>query len=215
MKPARLISLIGIDGSGKSALLAEARACLPQERFRVFDWRTPPLPGKSGWLDIAALTPSLVHSLPPSCRASLIAGILTQHYETVLQPSLESGFVVLTDGYPYKLWAKELVFNRASPWLYQVLETLPPPDLVVYLAPPPEVAFLRKPMLSSYEYRQKPTREDFVSFQSEVASHLDRLLRGAPRVVRLPWEHSPQELMRDLLSARSEGQPLAEARHGA
>ncbi len=212
MRKGLLVCVLGIDGSGKSMLLAEASRRLPPDRFRVYDWRTPPLPAETGFLDIASLSAEAVARLKPHGRAAMVAGIIAQQYETVLLPTLEAGHIVITDGIPYKLWAKELAFGRSSNWLYTVLEQLPPPDLVACLDTPPEIAFQRKPTLSAYEYRHHPTREDFISFQTEVYQHMRHLARKAERVESLPWQLSPQQLLARLVSSLPESAAVIEAR---
>jgi thymidylate kinase len=200
-----LVSIIGIDGSGKSTLLEEARACLPRDGYRCHEWRNPPLPGASGFLDIAAIKSTQVMRLTPHCRAALISGILAQQYETVLLPALQEGYCVITDGYPYKLWAKERVFGKSAEWLYWALAEIPSPDLVICLDTPPEIAFQRKTHLSCYEYRHTPTREDFSEFQTEIYWKMISLAKNASKVVYLPWELSPKELAKKLSSLLSEG----------
>ncbi len=200
MSQGLLVCVLGIDGSGKSQLLTEASKHLPPARFRTYPWRTAPLAGETGFLDIASLKPDTPALLKPHCRAAMIASILVQLYETVLLPAIEAGYVVITDGVPYKLWAKELAFSRSSDWLYGVLEKLPAPDLVACFDTPPAVAFQRKGSLSPYEYRHQPTREDFIEFQTEVYHHLCYLTKRSRRVADLHWELSPRELLAKLVS---------------
>lgn len=179
MGPPRFVCLLGIDGSGKTATSTRLRELIPlcgpvtwKQFQHVAD--SLPLPKQLPMAEI-------LDSLPPQSRAGLLAYMLGLEYDLGIAPFLSGNQRVLVDSYWFKIAAREKLLNRSAPWLYPALESLPPPDLVLFLDTPPEVAVTRKSGFTSVEYRNGI--DDFVPFQSDARLEMLRLIEPLPHVI--------------------------------
>lgn len=175
------VVIIGVDGAGKTTLLNK----LKHKGFCTTSWHQ--LAGVEHFRD---LVPYLTHikdylnSLPSSLRALQLARIMYGHYEYFIEPELRLGNTVICDSYYFKLYVKERLYGRSHSLLYNLLETLPKPDLVIFLSITPDRLLERTRDIDDYEYYDQPTREDYLRFQSDLQRRLKDLLNNT-KVVEL------------------------------
>jgi thymidylate kinase len=188
------ICLLGIDGAGKTETAAHLKQIDP--RLAPITWEQ--------FHDVSAVLPlpkglhmaTILDSLQPPSRAGLLAYMLALEYDLGIRPKLEQGQPVLVDSYWFKIAAREKLLKRSAPWLLQALETLPPPDIVIFLDTPPEVAVQRKKVFTSVEYFSGI--QDFVEFQTQVRAEILRLIKPLRHVILdglLPVETLAQKVL--------------------
>jgi thymidylate kinase len=170
--------LVGIDGSGKSSVIADLRV----EGLATTAWkelRNHELPQM-----LAPDVPTQIKNrLSPLSRSMFIGGHVVAQYEYLVRPSLTQGIDVLLDSYYFKLLAKETLFHTLHQSFTELCEELPPPDCVIFLDVSPDVSFDRKKgALSPYEYFDAPGRANFIRFQSQLRDHILLQLSHAPLV---------------------------------
>lgn len=170
--------VVGIDGSGKSALMDELR----KKQMQVKSWTD--LRGSPGTVVLAPQFPTEIRNrLSPLMRAMFIGGHLVAEYETLVRPGLERGESVLFDSYYFKLMAKEALYGIIHPIFFDLCKELPRPDMAFLLDVDPVEAYHRKnSRLSPYEYLRRPTMEDFVSFETRLKQLIESYLSGIPTI---------------------------------
>lgn len=177
----RFIVLVGIDGSGKSSLLASVD-----------------VPGltRTSWRDLRGceMSSALVPEAPTAiksrltglARAMFIGGHFVAQYEQLVRPELERGRDVLLDSYWYKVLAKERILGELHPALTELCLLLPVPDAVILVEVEPSTAFIRKRgRPTSYEYLHTCDLNGFVRFQERLREELDKELADHPAVHRV------------------------------
>lgn len=174
----RFLCLLGIDGSGKSALL-EALRCRRRDVVTVH-WSQivagmtiPTLPPGLGPVEV-------LRQLGPYARAAQLCYIAALEYDTVVRPALAEGQLVVVDSYWYKFSAKMNVLGLAAPFLELACRALPSPSRVVFLDTPPETACRRKPHPNFFECAGDP--DGFIPFQHAVRAEMLRLVGRLPVV---------------------------------
>jgi len=178
--PGRLITVEGIDGSGKSTQLLLLDRWLTARGFpvRFTEWNSSRLVrramkrGKKKDL-LTPTTFSLLHALDFADRLT---------YQIV--PSLKAGMVVLADRYVYTAFSRDVARGVHPAWVRAVYSFAPRPDLALYFRVPIEVSLDRllggRAKLKYHEAGMDlglapDPAQSFRLFQSRVLDIYDRL----------------------------------------
>jgi dTMP kinase len=178
--PGRLITVEGIDGSGKSTQLLLLDRWLTARGFpvRFTEWNSSRLVrramkrGKKKDL-LTPTTFSLLHAVDFADRLT---------YQIV--PPLKAGMIVLADRYVYTAFSRDVARGVHPAWVRAVYSFAPRPDLALYFRVPIEVSLERllggRAKLKYHEagmdlgLAPDPT-QSFRVFQSRVLDIYDRL----------------------------------------
>jgi len=137
--PGRLITVEGIDGSGKSTQLLLLERWLSERGYRVHftEWNSSPLVersmkrGKKKDL-LTPTTFSLLHAVDFADRLT---------YQIL--PPLKAGMIVLADRYVYTAFGRDVARGVHPDWVRAVYSFAPRPDLTLYFRVPIEVSLER------------------------------------------------------------------------
>ena len=189
-----LVTIEGIDGSGKSSLisyLGEALADLDPLMTRE--------PGDS-WVG-SAVRRAIAEEIDPVAEALLFVADHAMHLATVVRPATEAGRLVISDRYTDSRYAyqqvtlKEYLPNPLE-WLRHLHEgwTIPP-DLTILLVLPVDVALERQAERTGREHFE------YSPLLSEVQEHYLSLAREDPsRFIVVDAEKDEKEV-REFVSA--------------
>jgi dTMP kinase len=180
--PGRLITVEGIDGSGKSTQLALLDRWLTTRGFQVrfTEWNSSRLVrramkrGKKKDL-LTPTTFSLLHAVDFADRLT---------YQIV--PPLKAGMIVLADRYVYTAFSRDVARGVHPAWVRAMYRFAPRPDLALYFRVPIEVSLGRllggRAKLKYHEAGMDlglatDPAESFRLFQSRVLDIYDQLAR--------------------------------------
>lgn len=135
------ISIEGIDGSGKTTQAQVLLNWLRTNGYRA-KYTAEPTYGRIG--SVIRLHVYRIRNTPPEYEALLFAADRVEHYQRLIRPLLERGFVVVSDRYIYSSLAYQGAALRDVGWVRDVNKFAPPPDLAVLIDVPVEVALQRK-----------------------------------------------------------------------
>ena len=178
--PGRLITVEGIDGSGKSTQLLLLERWLSSRGFRVHftEWNSSRLVrrsmkrGKKKDL-LTPTTFSLLHAVDFADRLT---------YEII--PPLKAGMIVLADRYVYTAFGRDVARGVDPRWVRAVYSFAPRPDLALYFRVPIDVSLERllagRTKLKYHEAGMDvglatDPAESFRLFQSRVLDIYDQL----------------------------------------
>jgi thymidylate kinase len=172
----RFLCLLGIDGSGKSAMLDALSA--RRDDIVAIHW-SQIVAGMTVPMLPSDLTPvQVLQRLGPYARAAQLCYIAALEYDMMIRPALEQNKIVIVDSYWYKFSAKMRVLGMAAPFLDEACQALPRPAQVLFLDTAPEIARRRKPNPNFFECGGDPT--SFVAFQVALRIEMFRLIRDLP-----------------------------------
>ena len=178
--PGRLITVEGIDGSGKSTQLLLLERWLASRGYRVHftEWNSSRLVrrsmkrGKKKDL-LTPTTFSLLHAVDFADRLT---------YEII--PPLKAGMIVLADRYAYTAFGRDVARGVDARWVRAVYSFAPRPDLALYFRVPIDVSLERllagRTKLKYHEAGMDvglatDPAESFRMFQSRVLDIYDEL----------------------------------------
>jgi dTMP kinase len=178
--PGRLITVEGIDGSGKSTQLLLLERWLSSRGYRVHftEWNSSRLVrrsmkrGKKKDL-LTPTTFSLLHAVDFADRLT---------YEII--PPLKAGMVVLADRYVYTAFGRDVARGVEPHWVRAVYSFAPRPDLALYFRVPIDISLERllagRTKLKYHEAGMDvglstDPAESFRLFQSRVLEIYDQL----------------------------------------
>ena len=207
----RLIVLEGPDGVGKTALASQLGQAAYEDA--VASLTGPPLasPGKNPLVFTSKrqvshtspyaatlmthLATMLWHSgdapdLPDSFWTGLQAAWFTAHSATVLQPLLDAGYDVITDGWTYKFCSKLLLQGYTQQELDAIFARVRKPDAVILLTADIATLFARREFrpaeLGMHAGYTELNEESFVRYQTAGLERLHAMAAaGRWPVVRL------------------------------
>lgn len=190
--------LCGIDGSGKSAALAEVCRLVPH----ITQTHWSQLIGTPTGARLHLHDPaSHIWTLHSEARIEYLMDLAASEYRELIEPALRSqkhGGVV-SDSYYFKNLAKEHVYGRVDvSKLQERLGRLPKPDVVIYLDIDPREVVKRRPRFTSYE--SFPGDPDSpLAFQAALKQRLERLLESY-EVVRIDGSRGIESVAAELCS---------------
>ena len=191
---ARLISITGMDGVGKSTLIESLAAKIPDSRLAdIWDLLASPI--SSLPFQNKRQIDNFLCALTPDSRLLFLAHALTWSIDTAMQSEAKT---ILFNGYYYKYFASELALGANLPLVSCLAARFPKPDLVIRLELDIAEAVNRKQVLSRYEcgLAKKPSLEVFIDHQKQILKQ---------------WEHFSSERWQVLDASKSPDTILAEA----
>ena len=192
-----LVTLEGIDGSGKSSVWEALRDAYPAATFT----REP----TDSWYGDAVMRSVREPEADPLAELFLYTADHAAHLAETVRPSLDAGHLVVSDRYSDSRYAYQaasiegyrdaiedpLAFVRGvhEPWTR-------PPDATLYLDVDPQTAAERSGRTNKFEQ---------VSFLSRVREHYERLLVDEPdRFVRIDASRDLEAVVADAKAAVGE-----------
>jgi thymidylate kinase len=115
--------------------------------------------------------------LPDAFWVGLQAAWFTAHGTTVLQPLLDAGYDVITDGWIYKFCSKLLLQGYSQPDLDMIFGRVRKPDAVILLSADPTEVYdrrrrFRPAELGLHGAYQRLDRASFIDYQRSALNHL-------------------------------------------
>jgi dTMP kinase len=141
----RLVVVCGVDGAGKTSLIARLRDKLPEACDREIVCTRQPtteareLPIFSRYLYEPTARPKISYA---ALTAVMLADRL-QHMHEVVEPALKRGAIVLCDRYIYTMVAAMVARGFDYPWIYPACAEFLEPDVAVLLDVSFETACVR------------------------------------------------------------------------
>jgi dTMP kinase len=210
--PGRLITVEGIDGSGKSTQLALLHRWLLGEGYpvRFSEWNSSAL--------VKQITSrgKKKQILTPTTFCLTHAADFADRVEHDVIPALRSGGIVLSDRYIYTAFARDVVRGIDSQWVRRVYRFAVKPTLAFYFRVPLETALGRilggRNALKYYEAGMdldlsSDVEESFKLFQGKILKQYDALVKEFGLLVidaTLPIEEQ-QARMRALVKEKLTG----------
>ena len=217
--PGRLITVEGIDGSGKSTQLALLHRWLLGEGYpvRFSEWNSSAL--------VKQITSrgKKKQILTPTTFCLTHAADFADRVEHDVIPALRSGGIVLSDRYIYTAFARDVVRGVDPQWVRRVYRFAVKPTLAFYFRVPLETALGRilggRNALKYYEAGMdldlsSDVEESFKLFQGKILKQYDALVKEFGLLVidaTLPIEEQ-QARMRALVKEKLTG--LKRINHG-
>jgi dTMP kinase len=210
--PGRLITVEGIDGSGKSTQLALLHRWLIGEGFpvRFSEWNSSTL--------VKQITSrgKKKQILTPTTFCLTHAADFADRLEHDVIPALRSGGIVLSDRYIFTAFARDVVRGVDPQWVRRLYRFAVKPTLAFYFRVPLEVALGRilggRNALKYYEagmdlQLSDDIEESFGLFQGQILKQYDALVKEFGLIVidaTLPIEEQ-QAQMRGLVKEKLAG----------
>lgn len=184
-----LIALEGVDGSGKTT---QARLLVEWLRERRFNtcYTCEPTRGPIGRI---LRSMAYTRSIDPRVEALLFAADRLQHLERVIIPSLERGFIVVSDRYLHSSLAYQSVTTGDQEWVEEINRFARKPDLGIYL----DVS--ASDGLSRLKMRKRRSRFEDKSFLERVREkYLEYVSKG--ELVKVDARRSVDEVFSEVSS---------------
>jgi len=156
-----LISIEGIDGSGKTTIVELLSRKLEERGVKVYVTKEPSLSPIGRLIKEWALR----ESLHPAVDALLFAADRVHHFYSEIKPRIEEGFVVITERFKESSIVYQSLSGVEAEWVELINKYVPDPDLTVVIDVPPEVAISRLRRRGSLE---KFENVDFLSRAREL-----------------------------------------------
>lgn len=134
-----LISLEGIDGSGKSAVAGRLCRELEEKGYRALCSYEPRFEEYRNLIRSLGEDEESVY-----VEAMLFAADRLLHYSRIVRPALQEGRVVVLDRYYHSSIAYQGARGAPLEWIRMLNRFVPPPDLALYLDVDPETGLGRK-----------------------------------------------------------------------
>lgn len=207
--PGKLITVEGIDGSGKSTQIYLVKRWLELSGYRVFftEWNSSVL------VKQATKRGKKQDLLTPTTFSLIHATDFVDRYERQILPLLKAGFVALADRYIFTAFARDSVRGCSDKWLRNLYSFAPKPDITFYFKLPISVAMGRiltgRIKLRFYEAGMDlglntDIYESFKIFQGRIAEKYDRMAEEFEFVVVDATQsvEKQQEVVRKVISER-------------
>ncbi len=190
--------LEGIDGSGKSTLMERLSHALSLKGHKIIVTKEPG--GTPFGKEIRQLVQHGKHTLSPHAEFLLFAADRAQHIQTVVQPALERGELVLSDrmadsSMAYQGYGRGLDKNMIATinnWAMAGVE----PDLILYINIDWQIAWERIHKRGEVLTRFEQEKKDFFE---RVAQGFDVIFAGRQNVVTLDGALDQQTLFEQAL----------------
>ncbi|QLD86879.1 dTMP kinase [Natronomonas halophila] len=182
-----LITLEGLDGSGKSTVAEALQDTLPEEET-VFT-REP----TESWYGEAVNRSIGDDEADPLAELFLYTADHADHLSRVVRPALEDGKVVISDRYSDSRYAYQGatlsgVLKRPMEYVRGIHQPFTrPPDATLYFEVPPHIGAERAGATNKFET---------VDYLGQVEENYERLIEAEPeRFVRIDATRSPEEVI--------------------
>lgn len=198
---ARMISLEGIDGAGKSSHLERLHAHLSALGAEVVRTREP------GGSELAEILRELVlhRAMDALSETLLLFAARRDHLNTVIRPALARGALVLCDRftdatYAYQGWGRGLdhgILLQLEQWVQEGLQ----PDLTLWFDVPPAVAAAR---LARARAPDRFEALDEAFFTRVRDGYAERMARDPARLVRIQGDAGLEQVWGSVVQALRE-----------
>ncbi|MEU4559568.1 dTMP kinase [Actinoplanes sp. NPDC023936] len=195
----QLVSLAGIDGSGKSTQVAAVAAALTARGVDVVTTKTH-LSATYSIFDLAEEMFGDPHSyhpeIPATLREFVIASDVVQHSRRWIEPRLEAGQTVVWDRglLCYEAYAR--AYGAELQWVLRMLRLVRPPDITILLDVDPHLAWKR---ISARRHKPVQTSEGVEFLRLFRAEYL-RLAQQRPNIVTINAERPAEEVTAAILA---------------
>jgi len=164
--PGLLVAFEGLDGSGKTTQRKLFKAWLERngEEVVVTKWNSSPL-----FKDLIKARKA-ARCLDPLNYAVLHAADFRHRFETVIQPSLQEGKIVLADRYVFTGFARDIARGITRERARSLYSSVRKPDLVFYFSAAPGT--LTRRITASREIKFYEAGQDITGLHDPVESYL-------------------------------------------
>lgn len=177
----RLVTVEGVDGSGKSTQIRLLEKWLRYMGMPVFftEWNS------SEEVKEIISKGKRKNLLTPTTFSLLHATDFAARYERNIFPLLRAGYVVLADRYMYTAFARDVVRGCSPEWVRHVYGFAVKPDLAFYFRVPVDISFDRivknRPKLKYYEAGMdmnisNDPYESYRIFQSRIVEQYESMV---------------------------------------
>lgn len=178
VKKPKLVCVTGIDGSGKSTLIAELKKEFPKARVvTIWDMMRNPDFSKVSLFRESKDVDTYLSLLKPPARTFFLFHCMSEAIQSALK---ENHDLILIDAYWYKYGASEIASGGSPSLILNMGEAFPKPDFIFFLDLDSSDALARKGQYSGYECGYHPERaaEGFVNFQGASYQKLKELMNA-------------------------------------
>lgn len=186
-KKGYLISIEGIDGSGKTT---QSKLLTGKLKERGYDaiYTREPTNGPIGTI-IKREVLRRGKRPPPVVEAVLFAADRLNHVEKEIKPALEKGKVIICDRYVHSSLAYQGSAGISLKWIRKINKFAPKPDLAIYLDVKPEIGLSR--------VRKEKTVMDELEIQKLVRKMYLKLVEEGELVI-VDGERSVDEVFNEV-----------------
>lgn len=204
----RLITLEGIDGTGKTTLLQLLSAKLQSEGYTILETKEPGSPLNQLGLELRQI---LFHTVTTKNMARGVADCLfladhIQHVETIIKPALASGRTILCDRYSDSEFAYAVAKNTPGTLLEAYTAFFGPiPDITILLVATDPGKMLERARARRGETHQIGKTWDDVNQQIAIQQEYLNRLVGQERtiVINVSPEQRADEVFQNVWDAVS------------
>jgi dTMP kinase len=196
----RLISVEGIDGSGKTTLAKCITQELEEQGFKTLFTQEP------GGTDLGTTLRHILHTqkahVCDTAEFLLFAADRAQHFHQIIVPALQDGMIVISDrladsSLAYQGYGRELdrtMITTINQWAMQDIN----PDITFFLHIDPDQALSRvlgrKEELTSFE-------QEKLNFWHRVADGYEKIFASRTNVIMLDATQSQETLCKQAMQA--------------
>lgn len=191
------ICITGIDGSGKTTLIAEIAKRTGARVVTIWDlMKTPDSQAKPMFRSKEEVD-SYLKSLHFPARTHFLFHCMS---EAVSRALAEKSDLIVYDAYWYKYWASEVAMGGDRETALSLASGMADPDLIFFIDLPAAEALARKKRYSGYESGYTGTDEGYVRFQGAAYENLKSIMKEKGARF-LNGAHSVEENLRVCLQA--------------
>jgi len=172
-----IVSIEGLDGSGKSTIIEKVAEKLMKHNIDVLI-TSEPTNGPVGKLIKEYLKQQQIER-DRSLEALLFAADRLWHWKNVIQPAVISGKIVITDRYLHSSLAYQSTNLIEEKWILEINKYVPDPDISVFIDVPPEICLKRL----KESGRSLSIMENIENLEVVYKRYLDLVKRGKLRVI--------------------------------
>lgn len=168
------VCITGIDGSGKTTLIAELARRTGGRIVTIWDLMKAPDQQAKPLFRSKEDVDGYLKSLRFPARTHFLFHCLS---EAVTRASLEKPALIIYDAYWYKYWASEVAMGGDRETALALTRGFPEPELTFFIDLPSDVALARKKQYSGYESGYTGTDAGYVRFQAASYENLKSLMK--------------------------------------
>jgi len=172
-----IVSIEGLDGSGKSTIIKKVAEKLMKHNIDVLI-TSEPTNGPVGKLIKEYLKQQQIER-DRNLEALLFAADRLWHWKNVIQPAVISGKIVITDRYLHSSLAYQSTNLIEEKWILEINKYVPDPDISVFIDVPPEICLKRLKKSG----RSLSIMENIENLEVVYKRYLDLVKRGKLRVI--------------------------------
>lgn len=168
------VCITGIDGSGKTTLIAELAKRTGWRVVTIWDLMKAPDQQAKPLFRSKEDVDSYLKALHFPARTHFLFHCLS---EAVARAALEKSAFLIYDAYWYKYWASEVAMGGDRETALSLTRGFPEPGLTFFIDLPSDVALARKKQYSGYESGYTGTDAGYIQFQAASYENLKSLMK--------------------------------------